>query len=424
MPSRPAPTPAPTTPPRRTASPVRRVLERALTPFWVVPALWCLGAVAAGVLVPEVDDSVSDWMPFVFRGGADGARAVLSTIAGAMISVTGLVFSITIVVLQLASSQFSPRVLQTFLEDRVTQNTLGVFAASFLYSLTVLRSVEDRVDSSVPQLGVTLAFLLVLAAVAMFLAFIHHITQAISVTTVIRRVGDETRDLLDRRDPRQSPPDHSVDLPHLGSQTVVTAARTGYVDRVDPALLCRLASEHDVRIEVLRPLGAFVTEGAPVAAVRGEHVGDDDWSGRVHEGVGIVRERTMTQDVSFGIRRLVDIAERALSPGTNDPTTATQAIDELHDVLRRLAIADDPSPVWSDVDGIPRVVTTEHTFSDLLDLAVDEIAHWGADGVQTPRRLASMFTELEAATTGPHRQVLVAKAAEVAGATGRPDPIS
>ena len=195
-PSGPAPTPIPAPALRRRTARLRRWLHRALQPFWVVPALWCAAAVAAGVLIPELDDSASDWMPFVFQGGAEGARTVLSTIAGAMISVTVLVFSITIVVLQLASSQFSPRVLQTFLTDRVTQNTLGVFTASFLYSLTVLRSVEGGTGlggGPVPQLGVTVAFLLVLAAVAMFLAFIHHITQSISVSTVIRNVGDETR---------------------------------------------------------------------------------------------------------------------------------------------------------------------------------------------------------------------------------------
>lgn len=413
---RPSPTPTPTPPPSRESARLRRWIGRALGPFWVVPAAWCVAAVAAGIFVPAIDDSVSEWMPFVFQGGAEGARTVLSTIAGAMISVTGLVFSITIVVLQLASSQFSPRVLQTFLSDRVTQNTLGVFAASFLYSLTVLRSVEDQVDSSVPQLGVTIAFFLVLGAVAMFLAFIHHITQSISVSTVIRRVGDDTRGVLERtaQDRVQRPPE-PVPTTHLAHQAVVVAPQSGYLDTVEPDLLCHLAAERDVRIEILRPLGSFVAEGSPVAVVRGDgDLHDTDCDALVRRGIRIARVRTMDQDVSFGIRRLVDIAERALSPGTNDPTTATQAIDELHDVLRRLAMQPDPYPVWCDESGTPRVVTTEHTFADLLDLAVDEIAHWGANGVQTPLRLAAMFADLEPVATESHRVTLQAKAAEVA----------
>ncbi len=129
----------------------------------------------------------------------------------------------------------------------------------------------------------------------------------------------------------------------------------------------------------------------------------------------------MQQDLTFGMRRLVDIAERALSPGTNDPTTATQAIDELHDLLRRLAARPDPPVVWRDEDGVIRLVTTEHSFADLLDLAVDEIARWGADGVQTPRRLRSMLADLEAAATAEHRPVLQAKASRltVPGAEAR-----
>ncbi len=127
----------------RRATRPRRWARQAFARFWVLPALWCLGAVIGGVLLPLADEGATDLAPYLFNGGADGARTVLSTIAGAMISVTGLVFSITIVVLQLASSQFSPRVLPAFLEDRITQNTLGLFAATFVYALTVLRSVDD-----------------------------------------------------------------------------------------------------------------------------------------------------------------------------------------------------------------------------------------------------------------------------------------
>ena len=158
-----------------------------------------------------------------------------------------------------------------------------------------------------------------------------------------------------------------------------------------------------------------MTEGSPIALVHSDGaLVATECQASVSRGVGVVRVRTMDQDISFGVRRLVDIAERALSPGTNDPTTATQAIDELHDVLRRLAVAPDPYPVWCDSSGTPRVLTTEHTFGDLLDLAVDEIAHWGAGGVQTPLRLAAMFADLEPVATEPHRITLRTKAAEVA----------
>ena len=140
--------------------------QRIWRPFWALPAAICAAGIAAGILLPELDRRLSQHLPYLFQGGPDGARGMLSTIASAMISVTGLVFSITMVVLQLASSQFTPRILGEFLAKRITQVTLGVFTASFVFSLTVLRSVQgatDTVSAFVPQLSVTVAFLLVLA---------------------------------------------------------------------------------------------------------------------------------------------------------------------------------------------------------------------------------------------------------------------
>ncbi len=377
----------------------------------MVPAIWSVASVLLGLVVPKVDELSGSWLPILFSGGAESARSVLSTTAGAMISVTGLVFSITIVVLQLASSQFSPRVLSTFLEDRITQHTLGVFAASFLFSLTVLRSIVDNGDGAivVPQLAVTLAFLFVLGAVGMFLAFIHHITQSVSVATVIQRAGEQTRHLLESSSKRRRTlPMDAPEVEHLTGQTVVTASRSGYVDRVDPDHLCRAAAEHDARIEVLHPLGTFVAKGAPLVMVRGAVAGAD-WLHVIESAVTQRRERSMQQDLTFGLRRLVDIAERALSPGINDPTTAVQAVDELHDLLRRVVVEESVVGVHLDDDGVTRVITTEHTFGDLLDLAVDEIAHYGADSIQIPARLDQMLTDLEVAALPQHREVVQAK---------------
>ena len=403
-------TPAPAPLLRPQTARVRRRLRLVFEPFWVVPATWSVLSVVLGLAVPQLDDATRRHLPLLFDGGVESARSVLSTIAGAMISVTGLVFSITIVVLQLASSQFSPRVLATFLQDRLTQHTLGVFAASFLFALTVLRSIDDNGSSevAVPQLAVTLSFVFVLGAVAMFLAFIHHITQSISVATVIKRVGDETRQLLKSSETRRGRlPDTTPDLPQLEGQTVLTAPRSGYLDRLDPDLLCRTAGQHGVRLEVLHPLGTFVAEGAPVVLVHGASAAP--WVEGVWSGLTIQRERTMEQDVTFGIRRLVDIAERALSPGVNDPTTAVQAVDELHDLLRRIVAQTTVVGIYADQDGVPRLLTSEHTFGDLLDLAVDEIALYGRDGLQIPARLDRMLTDLEVAATPAHRDAVRAK---------------
>ena len=406
------PAPAPTTRPR--VARLRRRLRLIFGPFWVVPAVWSVSAVALGLALPQLDEAIGS-PPLLFAGSADSARSVLSTTSGAMISVTGLVFSITIVVLQLASSQFSPRVIATFLEDRVTQNTLGVFVASFLFSLTVLRSIPDRseTEEGVPEFAVTLSFLLVLGAVAMFLAFIQHITQSIAVSTVIRRVGEQTRDLLERSGSRRETlPSVTPELPALRGQTVATAQRSGYVDAIDAGTLCQIAQRHDVRIEVLYPLGSFVAEGAALALVHGSGA-DPAWNDRIASAVAMRVERSMEQDMMFGFRRLVDIAERALSPGVNDPTTAVQAIDELHDILRRMIGASSVVGVHLDSDGTPRVLTPEWTFGQYLDLAVDEIAHWGRDSLQIPRRLQEMLADLAVAAHEQHRPVVLAKSNQI-----------
>ncbi len=414
MTARPAPTAAPAPGPREEVDRIRRWTYFLLSPFWVVPTLWCLAAVAFGLAVPQIDRGSGGALPFLFQGGATGARTVLSSIAGAMISVTGLVFSITIVVLQLASSQFSPRVLRTFLESRITQHTLGVFAASFLYALTVLRSIIDTPESSVPQLAVTLGYGLVLAAVAMFLAFIHHITQSISVTTIIRKAADETRTLVKRgQDETSGHPLAAPQLPRTDRQHAAVARHSGYLDTIDQSVLCSMGIRHDCRVELLHQLGSYVVEGAPVALVHGGPATEVDWDAAVDRGLGIRHERSMQQDASLGVRRLVDIAERALSPGINDPTTAVQVIDELHDILRRMVIARDPYPVRHDADGQVRLVTRDRTFAEFLDLAVDEIAHYGKGSLQVPRRLEAMLFDLESAATADHRPVVAAKAAQL-----------
>lgn len=399
---------------------MQRALRRSFEPFWVVPALWCVAALLAGIVLPEVDEALAPYVPLLFQAGTDGARTFLSAIAGAMISITGLVFSITIVVLQLASSQFSPRVLRTYLNQRVPQFTLGVFAASFIYSLTVLRSVSafsGAGQGSVPQIAVGVSFLLVLGSVGMFLAFIHHITQSISVDTIIETVGKEVLGLLERSAQSRTSA-QGVDptpLPSMGAPTVVGADSSGYLTYLDHPGLVTLAAAHDVRIEVLHPLGTYLVKGTPVVTVHGggDHA-EVEWDKAVGSRSGVTWRRTTEQDLTFGLRQLVDIAERALSPGVNDPTTAVQVLNELHVILTTIARDDDPYPVHHDEDGTVRLITSEWTFEQFLDLCIDEIAHWGASSLQIPRRIDQLLETLAAVATESHRPMIQAKRAQVA----------
>ncbi len=392
----------------RASRPARR-LAAVLRPFWVVPAAWCLVVVGLGLLLPYVELTwLVDHVPLLFPGGVDGARTVLSTIAGAMISVTGLVFSITMVVLQLASSQYSPRVLRTFLEDRLTQHTLGAFAASFVYALTVLRSVDGRVEEGVdsqdgvPQLAITMSYLLVLVAVAMFLAFIHRITTSVGVASILQRTAQDCRTLLTEGQHSDWPHDQPG-LPDLEGPHVLAAPRSGYLDRIDVIPLVRAARDAGVRVEVLVPAGGFVVEGSPLLAVHGEPLEDPD---AVLCRVSLVSDRSMEQDLGYGVRRLVDVAERALSPGVNDPTTAVQVLDQLHDLLRRMLTVPATWPVRLDDEGVPRVVLRAPTTRDVVRDALADIAHWGAEHRRVRERVELVLEELRVSALPEHRAAL------------------
>lgn len=318
----------------RTIPPVTRT-QKVLRPFWVLPALIAVAAVLAALLMPWIDARVAiDW---TVPGSAANARELLSTIASAMISVTGVVFSITMVVMQLASSQFTPRMLGGFLSRRITQWTLGVFLASFIYALTVLRAIPDA-DSAqeVPQLAVAVAYLLVLASMALFLAFIKTVTSMVQVTQVISDLGDTTvaqiEDYFVDADTTQRTGTWGpVGEPH----TVVCGETHGYVAAIDEQRLLRFAHDNDLWIDSLVRPGDFIAQGTAVAHVWGaapEGVREDG-AEKINSHILTSYSRSMTQDPRFGVRQLVDIADRALSAAINDPTTALDVIRELRRVL-------------------------------------------------------------------------------------------
>ncbi|MEO7269859.1 MAG: DUF2254 domain-containing protein [Knoellia sp.] len=386
--------------------------------FWLIPLLFAVAAILLALGVTAVDASLdtSLRLPFLFAGGPEGARSLLAAIITSMISFTGLVFSITIVVLQLTSSQFSPRVLRSFLEDRFNQIALGVFVATFVYGLVVLRGVRGtaQVDPFVPQIGVTVSFALVLASVLVFLAYIHHIAQSIRVAAILASIADDTRALLDDRFPADAQPAPALpERPQpAGPTRTITARSPGVVQWVDDSALADAAASHGVSLKMLRAVGEFVATGAPLARVHGEGSFDDD---RVHAAVHVGRERSMNEDVGFGLRQLVDIAERALSPGVNDPTTAVQAIDHIHDIVRRLATRVLPARVRCADDGRVLLLVPQPLLDDYLVLAFDEIVRWGKDSPRIQRRVRVALQDIEMAARPEHRPAVTAALARLPG---------
>ncbi|MDQ2847533.1 MAG: DUF2254 domain-containing protein [Actinomycetota bacterium] len=369
---------------------LRHIGSWARETFWLLPAVCVVVAIVLGVLVPEVHLPAG---ALLFAGGPESARSILSSITSAMITMTGLVFSVTIVALQLAAGQFSSRVMRDFLSDRVIQVTFGTFVATFTYTIIIQRSVRGITggrDPVVPQLGMTVAFVLVMVSIALFVVYINRIANSIRIANIVARIGARTRATIEVRYPVQEPPDQSsapVGPPHR----YVTAHRPGVIVSINEQALVALSARSRSVLVLVPRLGDYVPAGARVFGVYGDHPGDD----ALLRHVAFDTERTYEQDVAFGFRELVDIAERALSPAVNDPTTAAQAIDVLHDLLRRLGQRPPPSGHHLDRAGRLRLLAHRYTFGDLLDLAMEEIAHYGAHDIQAPRRLQAVLIDLQ-----------------------------
>lgn len=359
--------------------------------FWAVPLAIALAAAGLALALTTLDLELFGSLPVLFSGGPEGARALLAAIITSMISFTGLVFSITVVVLQLTSSQFSPRVLNTFLHDRFTQVALGVFVATFVFAFVVLRTVRGTAETAnfVPTTAVTAAVVLVFVSVLVFLRYIHHITQAIRASTIVTRIAQETRALIVRRYPEDAEAP-TAGVPAIGPVHRVPTAAGGVVQSVDDDRLAEVAAEHRCSIRLVPAIGDFLPTGATLFEVTGQEPPDGE---DLCAAVILNAERTLDQDVGSGLRRLVDIALRALSPSLNDPTTAVQVVDQLHDLLRCLATRPMP-PRRRYADDVLLLTVPEARFGDLLALAVDEIARVGAEDPRIRSRLRRMLLDL------------------------------
>lgn len=373
--------------------------EQLSTSLWFTPVGATVTCAGAALGLVQLDRALSSdfagW--YVYGGRADGARELLSTIASSMLTIAGLVFSITILVLQLASSQFSPRVLRTFLQDSVTQWAMGVFLGSFVYALVLLpqvRSEGPEGQEFVPGVAVFGAFMLALASVGFFVRYIHHMAHSIRVSTIIVRVARETHASIERLYPEQvlEGTTSTGDLPAGPPARIVkNSSEAGVVIDVDTEALMRAAVERDLLIAVLPRVGDFVPQGAPIVQLWGA---SDVSNLQAERWVVLAHERTPQQNAAFGFRQLVDIAVRALSPGVNDPTTAVEVLDRLHDLLRSLVQREIPNPVRRDESGRLRLVLPRPDFADYVQLSFEEIRHYGVGSVQVVGRARAVLRDL------------------------------
>jgi len=381
--------------------------------FWFVPAVIVCVAVTLAFALIETDrrlilDLSGSW-PRLFGAGAAGSRGMLSTIAGSMITVAGVVFSITIVSLSLASSQYSSRVLRNFMRDRTNQTVLGVFVGIFAYCLVVLRTIRGGDEGAfVPPLAVLVAVALAFVGIAFLIFFIDHIGSSIQASQIIATVAKETLEAVDHLFPenRGEPADEAEGSASTAQQQfrgAIPARRTGYVQRVDVGALMDFARARQTIVRMECRVGEFVIEGTPLASVSEVRDADPDAVRQINAAYTVDLQRTVDQDAAYGIRQLVDVALKGLSPGINDTTTAIMCVDYLTAILARLAHRQLETPGRGEA-GELQVIVRRPTYVDFVAEAFDQIRQHADGNVAVMRRLIHSLETLGRITPGTERR--------------------
>jgi uncharacterized membrane protein len=381
----------------------RALLEQLRGTYWFLPSVLTGGAIALALAFVAIDRAAGAtpfWLRWTYGGGAEGARALLSAVAGSMITVVSVTFSVLVVALTVSSQHFGPRLLRSFMRDQPAQLVLGTFTGTFAYCIIVLRTVQgdggDRFSAFVPHLAVTAAVVAALTAVGLLIYYVHHVAVSMQVTEITHRVASELEHAIDRLYPAsigESPEPEPPPLPPSPPEdaTPVTSPASGYVQEFDGDRLMRLALDQDATVWLTARPGDFVIHGEPIGCVRAG-VDADAAVAHVRAACVIGVERTSQQDAAFGIQQLVEVVLRALSPGTNEPFTAINAVDRIGQALYMLAGRDHASAVRVDDSGRVRVVTAPRTFIELADNAFGPIADYGGGH---PLVLATVFATLE-----------------------------
>jgi uncharacterized membrane protein len=363
--------------------------------FLIRPFVIALVLGAAGGVLSSLEEqlpSIGAWVPatlFPSRQDPQVAQVILSAIATSIMTVVSIVFAILLMTLTLASTQFSPRILISFVRDRGTQWTLGVFLGTFSYCMAALPAARSLPVPFVPAATVTGAMLLALVSVGWLIFFIHHISQAISVNHIVDRIARETELVIDELMPR---PRGRVEpmsrpSPRAADDSPILNRNSGYVRFVDIGRLLDLAKSWRVHIRVERGVGQFVPAGVPLVLVSHEDRIDPLRAAELLGAFDIGPTRTLQQDAEFGVIQIVDIALRAISPAVNDPSTAISCIDQLSRILIRWLGRVPPPSVLYDPPHVPRVMVPWISIDGMLDTAFEQIRHYAASDAAVSLRL-------------------------------------
>jgi uncharacterized membrane protein len=401
-----------------------RVLDSIRTSYWFIPTLMAAGSVLLVWVTLRVDRAETEWVDdlgWMYSGGPAGAREVLSTIASSMITVAGVVFSITIVALTLASQQFGPRLLYSFMRDRGNQFVLGTFIATFLYCLLALRTIygdAEDVELFVPHLTTTVGVGLAVLSLGVLIYFIHHVSIAIQAPHVVAAVMEELHRGIDRLAGHFAGEDATAEEAgeverevrglQLREFTRVCSVRGGYILAMDMDRLFETACEYDLLISLPSRQGQYLLRGEPLARVSPSVNVSPEVRERISEAISLGSRRTAIQDIEFSVDQLAEVAVRALSTGINDPYTATTCVDHLGSALLHLMRVGLPSPYRMDRERRPRLILERPlTFGGVVDSSLTQIRqHVGASAAVSIRMLELLAALVEHAPEDEHVEVL------------------
>ncbi|TWT73768.1 hypothetical protein Pla123a_36620 [Posidoniimonas polymericola] len=399
--------------------------DKARNSYWLVPGLIALGSLCLSYLMPLVDSAVGEAnieLPEWVRTTTDTARATLSAMGGAMITVTGTVFSITIVTLSLTSQQFGPRLLRRFMHDLPTQITLGVFLSTSLYCLLLLRVVESREDGLVaPHISISVAVAFTVLSMMMLIVYIHHVAVLIQAPNVVASVARDLDSAIDRMFPErlgeeEDPPNHGDESPPESEGIVLFSHQEGYMQALAAEDLMSWARAEDLIVRLQERPGSFVVRDAPVAEVWRRGLSDqsrDDLEQHFNSLFIVGERRTPRQDVECAVDELAEVAVRALSPGVNDPFTAATCVDRLGASLARFAERRVPDAYRYDDDGVLRVITRPIDLGNMLEAAFNQIRQYSRDSVAVTIRLLESLEIVASRASTPDDTAAVRAHAEM-----------
>jgi uncharacterized membrane protein len=363
--------------------------------LWIAPIAGFVLAlfIATGSIYLDSRIEWQDPAPVFFQGSADTARSLLSVIASSVTTLLALIFTIIVVAIQLASSQYSPRTVAILLQDKPSHFTIGNFVFTFTYTVVVLlmlRFTESFSGENVTGISLTLAFVFAVISLCAFAVYSNHIIHAVRVSSLINRIGMETREAIENLYPKEGAildnrkeeslekaPDHEV-----------LSEKVGVIVEINQKEILKIAKKNNCTIKILPIVGAFLPEGAPLIHIYGKKPEN------LMKHIKIMTERTMERNILYGFRQLADMAVRANSTGINDPASSVQVIDQLHDLLRRMINRPINDLYIYDDAGVLRLFLRLPQWEDILHVAIDEIRLYGATSIQVVKRLRALLYDL------------------------------